>query len=174
MWCFYFSGGHVSGICETRVEPAAFRLLCEVNRNNTGGLSSVYSQVSLIVSVLYMIKMFCLIRKWWMKPTCFQTSFSGSSLGFRRGSSGQSTNTPSWLTGMLFDFLQRFCFLSSVYYESNLKLVFLHVLQGVGYEQVPQHPVSAQPDQISSLCKEVDKHQEIIRELLQGLCFYSF
>ncbi len=42
---FYFAGGLLSGICKTRVEPTAFRLLCEVNGNNAGGLSSVYVRV---------------------------------------------------------------------------------------------------------------------------------
>lgn len=41
--------------------------------------------------------------------------------------------------------------------------------QVLGHEQVPQHPVSAQPHQIPSVCKEVDKYQEILQELLQGL-----
>lgn len=35
----YFTGGHFSGICQTRTEPAALRLLREVNRNNTGRFS---------------------------------------------------------------------------------------------------------------------------------------
>lgn len=31
--------------------------------------------------------------------------------------------------------------------------------------------MSDQPDQISSVCKEVDKYKEILQKLLQGLCF---
>lgn len=43
--------------------------------------------------------------------------------------------------------------------------------QVLGYEQIPQNPVSDQPDQISSVCKEVDKHKEILQKLLQGSDF---
>lgn len=44
--CFpnYFAGGFLSGICKTRVEPKSFRLLREVNRDNTGWSSSIYSK----------------------------------------------------------------------------------------------------------------------------------
>lgn len=48
---------------------------------------------------------------------------------------------------------------------------FLFCFQFLGHEQIPQHPVSDQPDQISSVCKEVDKYKEILQKLLQGLDF---
>lgn len=42
------------------------------------------------------------------------------------------------------------------------------VLQGLGYEQVPQHPVSDKPNKIPAVCQEVDQHQKVVWELLQG------
>lgn len=40
----YFAGGLFSGICKTRVEPHAVRLLYKVNRDYTGRLSRTYFQ----------------------------------------------------------------------------------------------------------------------------------
>lgn len=48
----YFAGGLLSGICKTRVEPAAFRLLREVNRDNTGWLSSINQSILFDINVI--------------------------------------------------------------------------------------------------------------------------
>lgn len=38
----YLAGGLLPGVCKTGAEPTAVRLLCEVNRNNTGESNSKY------------------------------------------------------------------------------------------------------------------------------------
>lgn len=48
-----FTGGLLSGICEARVEPTAFRLLCEANRNHTGRLGTF------VIGVVTVIRSSC-------------------------------------------------------------------------------------------------------------------